>query len=219
MRLGDLTETIMDKVQDPSIDAKRIRRMINQACDESASVLTDPLPDCETQADVSTVLGRAFASLPNDFHRDLEHCFSVSRNDRVRIYPSLQYLRAVEDWHNLTRVGQVYGVARRGDRLYYQGIPETSDTLTIHYTRKPLQLAKDNDEPVDFPSFSHEPLIVNYVLKELFSEIEDGIEGPKTNTEYHDTKWVEAIEKVELFYGPKATEPPQIHDMTSEMLR
>jgi hypothetical protein len=218
MRLGDLTEEIMRKIQDPSLDHSRVRRMINRAIEESASVLTDPLSDCETRVNLTTFVGRPYIDLPANFHRDLDFCFNVTRNDRVEVYRSLPYLSAVYDWENLDREGSVYGVARSGRLLYYQYIPTSPETLTIHYFRKPAVLEKSDDEPLEFPSFSHEPVIISRVLMELFSEIEDGIEGQKVNTLYHEKRWREALLEVELFMGPRNTEPPQIHDMLTEIL-
>lgn len=218
MRLADLIEIIMDKVQDPSLDSKRIRRMINVAIQESASILTDPLPDCETRATLTTHIVNPYISLPDNFHRDLDFCFNVTRNDRVEVFRSLPYLSAVSGWENLDQAASVYGVARSGNTLYYQGIPTTAETLTIHYFRKPAELEKDNDEPWEFPSYSHQSIIVNHVLKELFSEIEDGIEQQKVNTAYHDKQWRDAILSLELFIGPRNTEPPQIHDMVTELM-
>jgi hypothetical protein len=218
MRLADLIETIMEKVQDPSLDSKRIRRMINVAIQESASILTDPLPDCETRATLTTSLTNPHISLPDNFHRDLDFCFNVTRNDRVEIYRSLPYLSAVSGWENLDDESSVYGVARSGRTLYYQGIPTTAETLTIHYFRKPTELERDNDEPWEFPSYCHQAIIVNHVLKELFSEIEDGIEQQKVNTAYHDKQWQDAVRALEIFMGPRNTEPPQIHDMVTELM-
>jgi len=102
--------------------------------------------------------------------------------------------------------------------LYYQGIPTAVDTLNIHYFRQPTMLYKDKDVPLDFPTFSHEELFVNFACKELYSEIEDGIEGPKTNTEYYTALWKEALAALETFIGPRDTEPPQIHDMLKEVM-
>ena len=213
MRLADLIERIMDKLQDPSLDSKRIRRMINEIIDQAASTIPVPLPDLETFDTVTTHITRAYISMPDDFHRDLDFCYSAAQNDKIKIYGSVQYLRMQDDNQGMNRSGIIHGVARAGKRLYYQRIPTTADTLTLWYYRKPTELLKDNDEPSEFPSFCHEPVIVNGVLAELFSMIEDGIEGQKINTEYHKTKQKEALYDLEMFIGPKKDEPPIINDL------
>jgi hypothetical protein len=59
-----------------------------------------------------------------------------------------------------------------------------------------------------------EPLLVHYACREIFSEIEDGMEGEKVNTDYHHTVFVAALSELDSYLGPQKRKPV---DITTEI--
>jgi hypothetical protein len=51
-----------------------------------------------------------------------------------------------------------------------------------------------------------------YALKELYSEIEDGLEGQQVNTDRHEKKYAQAKERLVAFIGPEERDPVQFLD-------
>jgi hypothetical protein len=79
-------------------------------------------------------------------------------------------------------------------------------------------MANDRDKPDMLPSHLHRRLLVNYACKELFSRIEDGMDGKKANTAYHDNEYKTAFSELELWIIPRASEPPEINDTVTNYL-
>jgi len=217
MKLGNLVEEILEIVQDPSIDAKKVKRIINDGILEAVSLSDTPLPDLETSAEVKTKTDRAWVNLPDDYHRKLNFCYSAAQNDRVATLDSLQQLQS--KYPDLTQSGVIWYVAISGGRLYYQGIPDTVDTLRIGYYKLPPTIARDDEEPAFLPRHLHKKLLVNYACKEFFNIIEDGVEGRKVNTASYEGKWEKALVDLEMFLGPEQDEPKQINDMIMEIMQ
>jgi len=178
---------------------------------EAASRSDTPLPDLEISENVETKTDRAWVTLPANYHRKLNFCYSVAQNGRVKILKSLQHLKS--KYPGLIQTGNVWHVTQSGGRIYYQGIPSTVDTLTLGYYKLPPILNKDDETPTFLPNHLHKKLLVNYACKELFSVIEDGVEGRKVNTSYHEGEGEKALADLEKFLGPEQDEPKLINDM------
>jgi hypothetical protein len=113
-------------------------------------------------------------------------------------------------WDNrLDHSGPVSEVTIRGGDLYYQGIPGVPTELTLFYYRKPTLLVdydpsgedgEAGDLADDIPDGIPEPfqkgLLVNYACKEIFDEIEDGMDGEKLNTQRYEAKYQAALAKL-----------------------
>lgn len=217
MKLADLIETVINTVQDPSVTPQQVKSKINAGIYDAAGTISVPLPDLEITTTVTTVANQAWVSMPSTFHRDLDFCYSATQNERITILHSLQELRA--KYPDMTQSGSIWYVARSAGRLYYQGIPATEDTLTLQFYQYPTLLSKDSDEPDVFPKHLHERLFVNYACREFFKVIEDGIEGPKINTQYHHGEYQSAIADLETWIGPKYDEPVLVNDLISDLMQ
>lgn len=135
---------------------------------EGDQTLSSPMPDLFTIDTVSTSTSAAYVSLPDDYDRNVvfvavsdgyEPTYESAFSDFVRSFPLL----------NMS--GGVSSVAVKGSNLYYQGIPTTSETLTVHYYRAPTDMAQDSDIPEGIPSRFHLSLIVYDVCLKIFKEI------------------------------------------------
>lgn len=196
-------------VQDASFDVLDTISYINKALKEiSGLILLPKLLEVETT--VVTVVDTAYASLPDDFQRNLHYCYSSTTNRKIHIYNDVRLL--YRQFSRLDLGGQVVGVAVKGRSLYYQRIPPVAETLRIHYYKYPTTIVTETDQPDCLPEFLVRPLLVNYAAKEIYSLIEDGEDGQKTNTKYYEAKFVEAMAELNRYVGPESREPQYIVD-------
>jgi len=205
-QINDEVATI---IQDSSFDLTDTISYINKALKEISGLLLLPKL-LETDTTIDTVLSTAYASLPTDFQRHLHYCYSDTNSIKIKIYGSVELLYS--DFSRLDLEGRVVGVARRGDRLYYQRIPSSAETLRVHYYKSPTIQTVGGDQNDALPEFLTRPLLVNYVAKEIYKLIEDGENGAKTNTNYYKNEFNEAMAELNRYVGPEARCPIEVND-------
>lgn len=189
-------------VQDTSLTSL-IGAFINQGVYEIAggmqSVLctgiTPPLPKLFTIGTVATSTSAAYVNMPDTFHRNLQLAVS-SNGSEIEIAHSL--IEFTESYPLLDRSGGISEVVEHGGRLYYQGIPTTSETLTIHYYRKPVDMIETTDTPDGIPEHLQMSLLVNFAAWKAFEFIEDGLEGEIINTQKYMNAFFSALKTLEL---------------------
>jgi len=163
----------------------------------------------ETETTVLTVVDTAYASLPDDFMRNLHYCYSSTNNRKIKIYDDVRLL--YRQFSQLDLARSVVGVARKGSSLYYQRIPSSAETLRIHYYKYPTELIASSDQPDCLPEFLVRSLLVNYVVKELFSIIDTG-PPDQENTAKYQRFFDDAIMRLKEYVGPENREPQYIYD-------
>jgi hypothetical protein len=204
----DLIEEVMSAVQDASYTEGAILELFNECLLELAGEFL--LPDLEAWADVATTANINQTRLPADYMRELRYAHSLTHNRPIRVYGSAaQIVRwfAVQD-----QAGRVIAVAPKGRNLFYQRVPGSAESIRINYYRFPTRLQVRADKPLEIPWHLAKPLLKHYALRELFSLIEDGMEGAKVNTAYHDKRFTAAKEALELFIGPEERLPVEYED-------
>ena len=216
MRFSDLIDEVVDIVQDPKLGETRIKHLLNEGYEHSLFATSDPLPDLEQQGEVITVLNQAYTDLPSDYLRDLNWVYDSTSDYRITLLGGLQLLKI--KYPGLAKTGNIEHAAVSLRKLYYQGIPSVKRTLAINYFRKPTLLHNDRDEPIMLPSHLHRRLLVNYACKALFARIEDGMDGKKANTAFHDAEYKQAFNELQLWIIPRASEPPTINDTVTDYL-
>lgn len=217
--LLELITEVQENVQDESFTQARITQIINRAIREIAgsSLLSAPLPYLETTSTVTTSTTLPYVAMPATYQRDLTYCYSAAQTDEVIILASLEHLRAM--YPSMDYTGMVRHVAISASRLYYQHIPGTADTLTLHYYQFPTVLSvmtgstADTCVPNCIPAHLHEKLIVSRTSEIIFSKIEDGIDGSKVNTSYHHKEYLEGMQDLNIWIGPKKRRPLEINDV------
>lgn len=216
MLYKDLVDEVVDIVQDPKIGDARTKNLLNEGYLDSLYRTTEPLPALETTGEARTTLDQAFTALPDDYLRNLEIVYCSTQDQRLTILGSLQLLKI--KYPGLAKTGNIEHVAVSNRLLYYQGIPSTRRTLSLNYFCKPTLMSNERDEPTMLPENLHRRLLVNYACKELFSRIEDGMDGRKNNTAYHAAEYNKAFADLELWIIPRATEPIEINDVVTEYM-
>ena len=163
-------------VQDPSL-TDMLGDFINQGVDEIAggmqsvlgSWLTPPLPLLFTIDTVVTSTSAAYVDMPEEFHRGLQMVVDSSGRE-ISIEHS--FIEFTETYPLLNKTGNISAAVEHGNKLYYQGIPVNSETLTLHFYRKPVIMVADGDMPDGLPSHLQIPLLTNYAAWKAYEFIE-----------------------------------------------
>ena len=94
-------------------------------------------------------------------------------------------------------VGAIEAVCIEGDNLLYRGMAD--DTLTLKYYKKPTDITNVSTEPSELPGHFQRRLLVAYCCREIYADIEDGMEGQKVNTTYWDSKYNKWLDELSLY--------------------
>lgn len=207
MNLDKLIQQVDRITQDSDFDSTAITDYLNRGMLEIAggirradsSTITQPLPNLFIVGTVSTT-DTFKVSLPVDYHRDV--VFAVDYLGReLPIYDS--FIEFMKVYPALNATGTVNALAIKGRDLYYQGIPDTVQTITLHYHRYPVDMVDGEDEPDGLPSNFHN-ILVDYACKEFFTMVEDGIDGKNINTMKYEQRFQRGLEALEASIAAEA---------------
>lgn len=157
--------------------------------------ITPPIPMLLEIDTVTTATNTAYINMPNTFHRNLQLVASSNGN---LIDISNSFIDFSETYPLLNRSGNISEVIEHGGKLYYQGIPVNSETLTIHFYRKPIAMVNDNDVPDGIPEHLQFDLLTNFAAWKIFNFIEDGLEGESLNTQKYMNLFYTGLRVFEL---------------------
>ena len=199
---NDLISRAAEMVQDPAIKVF-LGDFINQGVYEIAGGMqsslvdgiTPPLPDLFSIAPVDTELNTSFVSMPSTFHRNLQLVASPTGSE---IDIAHSFISFTETYPLLDRVGSISEVVGHGNKLYYQGIPSTIKTLSLHFYRKPVTMVNDDDTPDGIPEHLQTSLLTNFAAWKAYEFIEDGLEGETPNTQKYMDMFFNAMKTLEL---------------------
>lgn len=216
MDLNTLISRISHKIQDVSYTPEDLVAFINQGIGEIATAV--PLPDLDAVGTIECGAG-PFIALPSDYHANLQHAYNQTQDEPVKVIKAVTDLRA--KFPSLNEEGSITHVSPHGKKLYFQPAPGSiaPETLLITYSKQP-QLFDLNGgvTTIDYiPHLMQAALLVNYACREVFDEIEDGVEGPKIEWSTHNKLFNEALENLREFLGvapgtPTYVEGPSIGD-------
>lgn len=173
---AELIERTDILVQDPSL-TDMLGDFINQGVDEIAggmqsvlgSWLTPPLPLLFTIDTVATSTSAAYVDMPEEFHRGLQMVVDSSGRE-ISIEHS--FIEFTETYPLLNKTGNISAAVEHGNKLYYQGIPVNSETLTLHFYRKPVNMVLDADTPDGISEHLQILLLTNYAAWKAYEFIE-----------------------------------------------
>ena len=207
MDLDTLLNRIKNKIQDPSYDPDSdLVPLINQGLGEIATMIA--LPALTTVTTIECGTGPS-VDLPDDFHANVHHAFNQTKDGHVQIIKSLPDF--IEEFPGLNGEGSVTHICVHGRKLYFQDASGSSspETLLITYTSRPTLFDRSGGvTKIDYiPHEMQAPLLVNYAVREVFGEIEDGVEGMKVNWNTHNKLFNEAFAKLQAFLGVQPGTP------------
>lgn len=204
-----LIETVARKVDDDGYSDSVIVDFLNDGLLDVASRVL--LPVLETDDVVTTVLDENTVALPGDFHRNIFAASPViGTKIPIRVLNSEGQMK--RKYIRLDNSGDVAHVAMHKGQLIYQPIPVIAEEITIFYYRVPDELADDDDTGLAaLPPVFHK-MLVDYACQQIFSEIEDGIDGKKVNTLYHEGRYEKFIVELQTFVkdGQSLPDPPVV---------
>ncbi len=208
MTFAELILAVQDIVQNDSrlsiITGEKIAAMLNRATLEIAggmssvlgSWITPPLPALFTIGTINTAVDSSFVSMPDDFHRNLQF---VSSSTKTEIDLADSFISFSETYPLLNKSGSITECIEFGNNFYYQGIPTTIESVTLHYYRKPIDMVADTDLPDGLPIHLHNGLLVNYVCWQIFDLMKDlSMENFEQVTKPFKDRFYENLQILEL---------------------
>jgi len=159
------------------------------------NVLTPPLPELFIIGTLATSISAGFVNMPTNFQRDLQLVVSASGSE---IDIAHSFIEFAETYPLLNKVGNISEAIEHGKKLYYQGIPPVSQTLTLHYYRKPVDMVADASVPDGIPEHLQVSLLVNFAVWKAYEHLEDGLEEDTPNTIKFKNLFLEAMRTFEL---------------------
>ena len=142
-----------------------------------------------------------YIALPDNYNHDLYLVKNISNNNKeVNIRPNIQVLERLFPGEPVP--GYITDVAATESRLYFAPAlceTETEDQeLKIYYyiSVDEYGIGDVDEEPEWIPKDLHKGLIVDFVLKELWSLEDDGIDGQKYNTVFYDNQHNKALQNM-----------------------
>jgi hypothetical protein len=205
MTLGEITELVLDVVQDDSFEdsipsyANGCLDFITQRYDLDSLNSSDILTLSSLDNKVA---------LPSNYMKGLYWAESDKNLIGIPSYYH-DFKRFLRRNPGRQELGSLCDVCVVGKDLHYAKRCDTD--IEIHFFEKPTYLSGTMDEPVCIPNHLHEPLFVNYIAWKLYDLIEDGIEDPKTNTQHYQKLFFSFLPDLELF-ETQTDEPEFVQD-------
>jgi len=209
MNFSELIQAVQRNVQDDSrisiITGINIGDMINRSVLEIAgglhsvlgSWITPPLPNLFTIGTVTTSTSAPFVTMPINFQRDLQFAAS-SHGSEIDLANS--FISFSENNPLLNLSGPITECIAVGNNFYYQRIPVSAESVTLHYYRFPVVMVNSTDSPDGIPLHLHESLLVNYTCWKIFDLIKDfSMEQLDIITTPFKERFYEALKILELF--------------------
>lgn len=145
-----LIQNIKNIIQDTAYSSDDILALMNEAqgtisggiflvYPDSTQCMSSPLMNLETNDTVETSTSSSYVSLPSDYDRDVFYVFNDTTNIKVDIVSAFSTILSTAP--TLANTNSVYMVFVSNGRIYYQGMPSTSQDLILYYFRKPNDMA------------------------------------------------------------------------------
>lgn len=202
-----MSDKVLRKVQDGSYSWMHVVDEFN-ACLDYLSGKYD-LPELEHTEDVTTDADGIANNIPMpmNYQKNLWFCRSITHNRHIKVHSTV--INMFRRYSVLDNSGNVRDVSVRGRSLVYQRIPGSAETLRLIYYKYPERLRTRHDKPTCLPPHLVEALLINYACKEIFSEIEDGIEGSQVNTARYTDRFDRAEADLLADIGPPRRAPQE----------
>ncbi len=178
MNLIQLIAKVQEEVQDDGVATTgNVTDWLNDGQEDTSA--TVDIPDLRQTEDVLTVADQAWATLPSNYQRNLFFCASTEQEKEIPVKQTLKEILVY--WPLLDLVSSVKMVAVEQGKIWYQGIPDTVDTLKLHYYRKTTPMVADASTPDGIPSHLHEKVLVPVASAQGYRLIEQGLDGNNVN--------------------------------------
>lgn len=182
MTFGEMTQEVRYILKDQRPDVLvSVPDLINEAYQWIASETL--LPSLKVITSVNTVLSQSYTITTVNFDGRLLYC--GTEKGGLKILPG-GVVEMLELYPNMAETGELECVAIEGTVLWYAKIPETVVSITCLGCTIPTPLINDADTPSALPDYLHRGILVNKAAALGYSKIEDGLEGPRPNTDFYE---------------------------------
>lgn len=202
MNTTELVTRVKEVVKDGSFSDSDILGHLNKCLQDVA--YEHCLPGLDETDELSLAVGDDSVALPDDFSHDLWHVEPLTKTKRINIHASLKSLQRIYD--DSDTGGTITDAAQDGVKLHVRPIPTRAQDVRVHYYRAPEPLVLADPEatpsipanaPEGIPAHLHDPLLVSYAAWQIYSIIEDGVDGAKVNTNYWQAQYFGALKKLQ----------------------
>jgi len=168
-----------------------------------------PLPDLLTSSTVT--LTTSSVAMPATFQRGLLRV--VIDGEKLKKYDSLQKL--LDKYEGET--GEPEGYCLKGRTLWILPAPPSSKTVTLYFHRFPTAMVITTSPAADtspdgIPDHLQKRLLVNYVCREIYAEIEGGMDMAHPEQEKHNDLLQMALNDLDRLIGPEEGEATNVGD-------
>jgi len=196
MNTSEMIETIADEVMDDTLTSDRILPLLNRAQLAIAKAIN--FPNLITRYSLTTVPDQPETTMPEDFHKNLFQAYV--EGIEVDVMNSRKELFSEYGAYNVIGSGNIYAVAVEGRNLCYALIPSSAKEVELHYYRKPENMVDSADS---YPELLQDDpdlddALMYWVKWKFFQQIEQGIEGQKTDTNYNLGNYQKSLRNVKL---------------------
>jgi len=202
MNVDDVITEARNITRDESFDDLWMVERINMGLQEIAAVLA--IPGLSASDTVTATSGDGgHVALPSDFSHGLYLATTEEYPNGLILCENLKSLIARYDPEE---TGSVRMVTAHFQDLYFAPFVEEDEDITLWYYRNPDAVTLGDDLPSWVPAHLRKPLMVNYLAKEIFAQVEEGIDGQLPNTAKYSQFYGQAAQMLQAFY-PKAPKP------------
>jgi hypothetical protein len=131
-------------------------------------------------------------AMPTDYLRNLHYAYDTDTKAALTILSPQQMWRKYPRM-DATGVYAQYCCVRNG-YLYVQPAPTANEDITLRYFKEPDAVDSLADTvPSWIPERVQQDVFFHFACRECFTQIEDGIDGGKPNTQYHEAMYRRAF--------------------------
>lgn len=197
MLVSAIVDAVLDNTKSPDHDDDSVLEIINRGLVEIAgggdrqhgNAELAPLPNLLTFGVVTLGAGNLSVALPADYQRAVVRVeYSGGRIKRFDNFNLFMDAMA-------SASGGLAGYCVKGMVLWVGPAQPSDVALTVYYHKKPESLQA-------LPEHLQFPLLYHYASKEIFSEIEQGLEGAMPDTVKHEALYQKALTNLERIIGP-----------------
>jgi len=206
MNVPELIESIANEVMDDTLTEDRILPLLNRAQRAIAKVIN--FPHLITKYSITLIANEPDVTLPDNFQKNLFQAYTDNRE--LDILNSRDELFSEYGAFNTIGTGSLYAVAVEGRQLCYALIPTSSKEIDIWYYKYPEDMEDSASSSPDL--ITNDPdiddALMYWVKWKFFQQIEQGIEGQKTDTAYNLNEYRSALARIKLSVREGVSLPP-----------
>lgn len=178
MEVDDIVVKALDEIKDTSYTATWAIEKINEAMLLVATACL--IPGLQVNAPVIALAGSSSVALPRSYLREVFMVTSTVFPQGMPIAPNERELTALS---HPDETGNVRMVTVKGSSLLYIPKPVEDETLNCFFYTYPAELMAGDTVPSYgmLPEIILKGVVLNYVIKEAYLHIEDGVDGGTPN--------------------------------------